>query len=352
MLSVEDIPEVFQDLAPIPQNDGPDRVCVIEYPSAFTLAYNYMRAVWAAKELSERALKLSATCLKLNPANYTVWSFRRQCLQFLGLTSDKTSVQNDLDLAASLGGSNPKNFQIWYHRRALLETHGAREFLDEELDYIANVLEKDAKNYHAWSYRQWILMTVDDEPSWERELEFACTLIQQDTRNNSAWNQRWFVSHRGRSGRSLSREDARREADFALDQGARLDPYNESPWRYLIGILREQQQGILRSSERPQDASQGLLMESLLVEYEVRANALRSVLTKAHRDPDTCVNMASARIDLLEMIGTHDSLQIAIVLAEGLAKTHDVVRTKYWSLVARRLRKKEKSVSQSVSRQL
>jgi hypothetical protein len=52
MLSVEDIPELFQDLAPIPQNDGPDRVCVIEYPSAFTLAYNYMRAVWAAKELS------------------------------------------------------------------------------------------------------------------------------------------------------------------------------------------------------------------------------------------------------------------------------------------------------------
>jgi hypothetical protein len=52
MLSVEDIPEVFHDLAPIPQNDGPDRVCVIEYPSAFTLAYNYMRAVWAAKELS------------------------------------------------------------------------------------------------------------------------------------------------------------------------------------------------------------------------------------------------------------------------------------------------------------
>jgi hypothetical protein len=62
--------------------------------------------------IPERALKLSATCLKLNPANYTVWSFRRQCLQFLGLTSDKTSVQNDLDLAASIGGSNPKNFQV------------------------------------------------------------------------------------------------------------------------------------------------------------------------------------------------------------------------------------------------
>ena len=186
-------------------------------------------------------------------------------------------------------------------------------------------------------------------------------MIQQDIRNNSAWNQRWFVSHRGRSGRSLSRDDARREADFAIDRGARLDPYNESPWRYLIGILREQQQGIVRSSEhheqhqqaqqqlQNEDASQGRLMESMLVEYEVRANALRSVLTKAHRDPDTCVNMASARIDLLEMIGTHESLQTAIVLVEGLATTHDVVRTKYWSLVARRLRKKEQQKSASVA---
>jgi protein farnesyltransferase/geranylgeranyltransferase type-1 subunit alpha len=158
-------------------------------------------------------------------------------------------------------------------------------------------------------------------------------LIQQDIRNNSTWNQRWFVSHRGRSGNNpLSRDDARREADFAIDEGATLDPYNESPWRYLIGILREQQQ--------QQDSYQGLL-----VEYEVRANALRSVLTKAHRDPDTCVNMTSARVDLLEMIGTNDSLQTAIVLAEGLAKKHDVVRTKYWSLVLRRLRKKEREKS-------
>jgi len=335
MLSVEDIPEIFQDLTPIPQNDGPDRVCVIQYPSAFTLAYNYMRAVWAAKELSERALKLSATCLKLNPANYTVWSFRRQCLQFLGLTSDKSSVQNDLDLAASLGGTNPKNYQIWYHRRALLETHGAREFLDEELDYIAKVLEEDSKNYHAWSYRQWVLMAVDEEPTWEREMEFACKWIQQDIRNNSAWNQRWFISHRGRSGNHLLNLDAaRKEADFAIDQGASLDPYNESPWRYLIGILREQQR-------RVQEQNDNDTFTSVLVEYEARANALRNVLTEAHRDPDTCVNMTSARIDLLEMIGTKDSLKTAIVLTVGLAKEYDTVRKKYWSLVLKRLRKKK-----------
>ena len=59
MLSIDEIPDVFQDLTPIPQNDGDDRVCVIEYPSAFTLAYNYMRAVWAAKELSGMFVGLS-----------------------------------------------------------------------------------------------------------------------------------------------------------------------------------------------------------------------------------------------------------------------------------------------------
>jgi len=334
MLSVEDIPEIFQDLTPIPQNDGPDRVCVIQYPSAFTLAYNYMRAVWAAKELSERALKLSATCLKLNPANYTVWGFRRQCLQFLGMTLDKASVQIDLDLASSLGGSNPKNYQIWYHRRALLEIHGAREFLDEELDYISKVLEEDSKNYHAWSYRQWVLMSVDKEPAWEKELEFACKLIEQDVRNNSAWNQRWFVSHRGKSGNyPLNLDVARREADFAIDQGAKLDPYNESPWRYLIGILREQHQCV-----QEQDSND--TFTGVIVEYEARANALRSVLIAAHRDPESCVNMTNARIDLLEMIGTNDSLKIAIALTEGLARKHDTVRRKYWSLVLKRLRNK------------
>lgn len=342
MIAVEDLPEIFNDLSPIPQNDGPTRVCVIQYPSSFTLAYNYMRAVWAAKEFSERALKLSATCLKMNPANYTVWHYRRQCLQFLGHSSDKTSIQNDLNLASSLGGSNPKNYQIWYHRRALLETHDPCEFLDSELEYIAEVLQEDSKNYHAWSYRQWILMSIDEESVWENEMEFVCNLIQVDIRNNSAWNQRWLVSHRGKKRRQsppIGLDVARREADFAIKHGSMLDPYNESPWRYLIGILQEQCQHYKKQHQKKDNDFNQTMLKKMIVEYEAKSNSneIRNVLITANRDPDTCVNMTSARIDLLEMIDTKDSLQTAMILADGLATKYDIIRKKYWFLVSKRL---------------
>lgn len=160
----------------------------------------------------------------------------------------------------------------------------------------------------------------------------ACTLIRQDVRNNSAWNQRWFVSHRAKA-QPLDLQAARQEADFALgDDGAKQDPYNESPWRYLIGIMKEQMQR----------ANTNDAFADLVVEYEAKAKALECVLTNANRNPDTCVDMTSARVDLLEMIGTKDSLTTAITLAEGLANEHDTVRTKYWSLVLKRLRNKQK----------
>jgi Protein prenyltransferase alpha subunit repeat len=139
MIPIEDLAEVFSDVTPLPQNDGPDRVCVIQYPTAFALAYNYMRAIWQSGEKSgtsywsvdvgcvflpmnplikffithtERTLKLSATCAKLNPANYTVWHYRRECLRAMGLATHRDVVQTDLALAAALGGPNPKNYQV------------------------------------------------------------------------------------------------------------------------------------------------------------------------------------------------------------------------------------------------
>ena len=97
-----------------------------------------------------------------------------------------TVIQDDLNLAATLGGANPKNYQIWYHRRALLESAGKRsqnsssmsdEVVAQELAYVAKVLGEDSKNYHAWSHRQWMVRTVNKAELWKKELEFGTYLL-------------------------------------------------------------------------------------------------------------------------------------------------------------------------------
>ena len=295
-------------------------------------------------------------------------------MQSMGIVSDKSRIKADLDLAATLGGDNPKNYQIWYHRRALLEEHGIRDFLDSELSYIAEVLDEDSKNYHAWSHRQWIIQTADDEQVWLKELDFGtCTcviflgahlvclfclfvcsriliafvicvflslmlaekLIQEDPRNNSAWNQRWFAVHRAKRD-PLSLEVARTEADFAIEKGATIDPYNESPWRYLVGLLKEQKKQI---------SSQGGDSQPLLDEYEKKTFGLRDVLVKEKRNPDSCSNLSAARIDILEMMGGAADLETALSLAEGLANEHDPIRKKYWMLRKNTMQQKVEKLS-------
>lgn len=175
-------------------------------------------------------------------------------------------------------------------------------------------------------------------------------MIQEDIRNNSAWNQRWFVSHRGKQQQHqpIGLDVARREADFAIDHGAMLDPYNESPWRYLIGILQEQHQyyqQVQNINNNDDDENKNTnILKAMIVTYEAKTNSneIRNVLIDSNRDPDTCVNMTNARIDLLEMMGidNKDSLQTAILLTDGLATKYDTIRKKYWLLVSKRLRRR------------
>ena len=112
--------------------------------------------------------------------------------------------------------------------------------------------------------------------------------------------------------------EAKREADYAIDEGANLDPYNESRFRYLIGLLKEE----IRQDE--------IVKEELLTEYQGKVWSLRDILTD--RDPDTCTNLTSAMIDMLEMQGDAESLQRSKTLAQGLADEHDTIRKMYWLL--------------------
>lgn len=148
----------FPDLEPIPQNEGKETpVCSIAYSPEFIEAHDYLRALLRIDERSQRALDLTTICLKLNPANYTVWHYRRRILVELsgGGNIDDESITKDLDFAEDLGGTNPKNYQLWYHRRALLEVRFrdasssiGLEAAKKELCYVDRILEDDSKNYH------------------------------------------------------------------------------------------------------------------------------------------------------------------------------------------------------------
>lgn len=327
--------ETFNDIEPIPQDDGPNPVCVIDYPESFVEVMGFLRAIMKKEERSERALELTAIALRFNPANYTTWWYRRQCLASLSNpppishcpTDSKFTyyspelIEKDLKLAQVLGGPNPKNYQIWYHRRNLLERilreNPSLNIVEEQLEYIATVLKEDAKNYHAWSHRQWILNTVNDKTIWEDELVFTEFLVLEDVRNNSAWNQRWFVVHRGSHSSSMVVDQ---EIEYALSE-ARKDPYNECPWRYFVAIVKEQNAQCL--AEEFQTLIQ--TCESKVLDVQIHIKAVIS------GDINECIYMYSAWIDILEMKGTKEAYQVASKFAHQL-EVYDSIRQKYWKL--------------------
>lgn len=67
----------WSSITPIPLVDGSDPsatpLASIAYAPEYQEATSYLRAVMAANEMSERALKLTEDVIAMNPAHYTVW---------------------------------------------------------------------------------------------------------------------------------------------------------------------------------------------------------------------------------------------------------------------------------------
>jgi len=196
----------------------------IAYSERFREVFAYFRAILQTEEKSERVLDLTTDAAWLNPANYTLWQYRREVLQHL-----KKDLNDELKFISELIEENAKNYQLWHHRRVIVEIN---RDASKELDFTAHMLRDDAKNYHAWQHRQWVVKEFD---FWSDELDFANKAIADDLRNNSAWNYRYFVVT---STTGYTQDVLEREVRLCMEL-IKKAPHNEAAWNYLSGILEE-----------------------------------------------------------------------------------------------------------------
>ena len=72
------------DLDQFQKDEGRKEVVNIDFSSKFKLTFGLFQEALKRNEISERTLNLTKACIFLNPANYTVWYFRRIILFQLG----------------------------------------------------------------------------------------------------------------------------------------------------------------------------------------------------------------------------------------------------------------------------
>ncbi|WWC71526.1 uncharacterized protein I206_105484 [Kwoniella pini CBS 10737] len=227
--------DLWNDIKPIPQDDGPNPVVPIMYSEEYRDAMDYFRAIAAAEERSERALELTEMIIRINPAHYTVWQFRMATL--LALHKD---LEDELQLMNEFAIQNLKSYQVWHHRLLLL-THISPLDPSSEIDYIHQSLLPDPKNYHTWAYLHWLyshFYTLGriSQKQWQAELQWCEEMLRVDGRNNSAWGWRWFLRV-ARPGAEKGKDGLEDELKYAL-KAIHSIPHNVSAWNYLRGLLR------------------------------------------------------------------------------------------------------------------
>eukprot|EP00474_Spongospora_subterranea_P009175 CRZ09633.1 hypothetical protein [Spongospora subterranea] len=293
-LSISELQSMFSDIAPIPQDDGPEPVVSIQYPYEFSFAMNIFRAVLAVNELSERTLTLSEHIIRINAANYTAWHFRRQIL-----TALCKDWKDELRLCDSIAEMTAKNYQLWYHRREAVEK--LRD-PSTELQHTAEVFRNDPKNYHSWSHRQWV---ISEFSLWNSEIQFIEQCLVEDPFNNSAWNQRWFIVTKNNTVDISDPLVIAEEIKFAIGHLQKI-PQNESPWNYILGVLEH--------TNFPKSTSSEV------------ADFSKSVLLTCPQ----CRFAASTLLEIYIASGNEHQIAEAVKLSEMLEKDLDCIRSKYW----------------------
>ncbi|XP_067943820.1 protein farnesyltransferase/geranylgeranyltransferase type-1 subunit alpha-like [Watersipora subatra] len=295
----------WKDVTPIPQDDGPAPIVAIAYSEQFSDVYNHFRAVLRSGEKSERVLSLTRDAIRHNPANYTVWHYRRLVLQEL-----KSDLNVELAYITKIIKCHPKNYQVWYHRQLIVDWLGESS---QELDFTAHILSKDAKNYHAWQHRQWVIQKFS---LWSNEMEYASQLITDDLRNNSAWNQRYFVLA---NTTDLEGNAVQPEIEYTLGIISKARN-NESAWNYLRGLVT------LSSYNEHKDVCDYC---HDLYEANCRSPYLLSMLVDINEE-----------LIKSDEVNEQAHLDKALQLCAELAMEFDIIRAFYWTFIGSSLEKK------------
>ncbi|EDQ85556.1 uncharacterized protein MONBRDRAFT_29023 [Monosiga brevicollis MX1] len=174
----------WADVQPIPQDDGPNPACPIAYDEEFREAMDYFRAVVAKEEISERALLLTSHVIAQNPANYSVWHYRRKLLRAL-----QADLHKELLYIGEIIEANLKNYQVW--QWAMVRFQLFATLPGNGLQYVDELLETDVWNNSAWSHRHFVCRSTNrysDTAGWAAERDYCLARIKQSPNNESSWN--------------------------------------------------------------------------------------------------------------------------------------------------------------------
>ncbi|KAF7589245.1 CAAX geranylgeranyltransferase alpha subunit [Aspergillus hancockii] len=319
----------WASIQPIPLDDGSESgampLATIAYSDEYLEATSYLRAVMAANEMSERALKLTDDVISMNPAHYTVWLYRVKILSAM-----KKDLNEELEWLNRVSLKYLKNYQIWHHRQTLMANRDSFPTLPpKELDFLMEMFSQDSKNYHVWTYRHWLVrhFRLWDTP---REIQDVDTLLSSDVRNNSAWNHRFMLRFGPRSdepdggmpnsnapppekGRLIVVDEdlVDAELEYAKAKLVRA-PENRSPWSYARGVLRASGRPLSEWTGFARKFVQEKVEDGKVVDVEVKSSHAVEWLADVYAD------------------GQEGTTVEAIQMFNLLGKKYDPIRKNYW----------------------
>ena len=137
---------------------------------------------------------------------------------------------------------------------------------------------------------------------------------------------------------------ARYEAEYAIKVTSE-DPYNESPLRYLVALVREQYKTLKQNKvgdndtgANKDDGNSEIENEQLFLSFLNHVEGEIEKVKESLQCGNDCPSLISAYIDVLEIKGDSSSLEKAAEMANDLALEFDVIRKKYWYMREEKMR--------------